>query len=155
MAHEISGTVGILLYLIDIGEGLIAWAVAQHQQVTMADDRRQQIVEVMRNAARQLANRQHFLGLGELRLQLLFLGDVEQAERDYAWIALQFGEDDGASFLRPRRQPCDERPLQRIIQRSKWSGSIDASQEHSQRIKHRHLSVLFKQRSHGIANQRN
>ena len=42
----------------------------------MARDRRQQVVEIMRDAAGQLANRLHLLALDELRLQRLQLGRV-------------------------------------------------------------------------------
>ena len=46
------------------------------------DDRGQEVVEVVRDPARQAADRLHLLGLNELFLELLLLGDVPQeAER--------------------------------------------------------------------------
>ena len=50
-------------------------------QVEAADDDRQQIVEVMRNAAGQLAERLHFLALAKLVLRRLQLGDVPRLEQ--------------------------------------------------------------------------
>ncbi len=49
--------------------------VAQ-QQLRVAEDRREQVVEVVRDAAGELAHRLHFLRLAELLLEAALLGDV-------------------------------------------------------------------------------
>ncbi len=61
LAHQIGGPVGVLLDLHDVGEGLVAGAVAQQQEVGKADHRRQQVVEIVGDAAGQLADRLHLL----------------------------------------------------------------------------------------------
>ena len=61
LTHQVGRAVGVLFDLHDVGEGLIARRMAQQQKIAKADHRRQQIVEVVRDAARQLANRLHLL----------------------------------------------------------------------------------------------
>ena len=55
---------------------------ARRQQFEIADDRGQQIVEIMRDAAGQLADRLHFLGLPQLLFHRLALGDVARCRHD-------------------------------------------------------------------------
>ena len=74
LAHQVGGAVGVLLDLHDVGEGLVARPVAQQQQIAEADHRRQQIVEVMGDAAGELADRLQAQGLGELGLQPFIAG---------------------------------------------------------------------------------
>jgi hypothetical protein len=52
--------------------------VTHQQQVAEADHRGQQVVEVVGDAAGELADRLHLLRLGELHLELLALGDVDE-----------------------------------------------------------------------------
>ena len=52
--------------------------MAQQQQVGEADHRGQQVVEVVRDAAGQLADRLHLLRLGELELQVLLFRGVDK-----------------------------------------------------------------------------
>src|SRR3546814_16732649 len=54
LAHQVGGAVGVLLDLHDVGERLVARPVAQQQQVGKADHRRQQVVEVVGDAAGEL-----------------------------------------------------------------------------------------------------
>ena len=61
LAHEVGGAVGVLLDLHDVGERLVARPVAQQQQIAEADHRGQQVVEVVGDAAGQLADRLHLL----------------------------------------------------------------------------------------------
>ena len=52
--------------------------MARLQLVEVHQDGGEQVVEVVRDAAGQLADRLHLVRLGELRLHLLLLGDVDQ-----------------------------------------------------------------------------
>src|SRR4030095_16434284 len=110
LAHQVGGAVGILLDLHDVGEGLVAGAVAHQQQVAEADHGGQQVVEVVGDAAGELADRLHLLRLGELHLELLALGDVDEVgapDRDPYSLALRspcwrFSRTwSGAPFSRP------------------------------------------------------
>ena len=54
------------------------------QQIAVAEDRGQEIIEVVRDAAGQLAERFHLLRTQHLILQLLALGDVhERADKSH------------------------------------------------------------------------
>ena len=93
------------------------------QQVRETDDGRQDVVEVVRHAARKLANCFHLLALGELHLQCLQLGGVDDVEhsRLVRRPAAQGAEEDAAREL-PRPADCDLKrldigfPGQRIVQ---------------------------------------
>jgi hypothetical protein len=52
--------------------------MVEHQQVDIAHDRLQHVVEVVRHAAGKLAKGHHFLRLRELLLKRLLLGRVDQ-----------------------------------------------------------------------------
>ena len=80
LPHQARGPVGVLLDLHDVLEGRIGRAVVGEQQVAVADDRLQHIVEVVRHAAGELADRVHLLRLGELLLHLTEVGGVEGVE---------------------------------------------------------------------------
>ena len=54
--------------------------MAKHHQVAIADNRGQDIVEIMRNAASKLSHRLHFGCLCHLAFQLGFLAVVLQPE---------------------------------------------------------------------------
>src|SRR3546814_13946926 len=81
LAHQVGGAVGVLLDLHDVGERLVARPVAQQQQVGKADHRRQQVVEVVGDAAGELADRLHLLRLDELALEVLQIGRASCRER--------------------------------------------------------------------------
>jgi hypothetical protein len=80
LAHEVGRTVGVLLDVHDIREGRIRRAHLGEQQVGEADDRGEHIVEVMRDARRQLAHGQQLLALGELHLKRLVLRLVNRED---------------------------------------------------------------------------
>ena len=84
LAHQVGRAVGVLLDLHDVGEGLIARPVAQQQQIGKSDHRRQQVVEIVRDAAGQLADRLHLLRLDELQLEALLLGGVDEVRDETA-----------------------------------------------------------------------
>ena len=57
LAHEARGPVRVLLDLHEVLEGRIGRPVAREQQVRIADDRLQDVVEIVRDAAGELADR--------------------------------------------------------------------------------------------------
>ncbi len=69
LPHEIGGAVAVLLDLHDVGEGRVARPEPHQQQVAKPDHRRQQVVEIMRDAAGELSDRLHLLRLRELQLR--------------------------------------------------------------------------------------
>ena len=103
LAHEVGGAVGVLLDLHDVGEGLVARLVAQQQQVAEADHRRQQVVEVVGDAAGELADRLHLLRLRELGLQALLLGHVDEVQ-DHCGTGIRAGISWPASPAAPARR---------------------------------------------------
>jgi len=56
--------------------------MAQQQQIAKSHHRGQQVVEVVGDTAGQLADRLHLLGLGELQLEVLLLGGVDEMQDD-------------------------------------------------------------------------
>ncbi len=110
LAHEVRGAVGVLLDLHDVGEGRIARPEAQQQKIAEADHRGQQIVEVVRHAAGELAHRLHLLRLGELRLEALLIGGVDEMQ-DEAGIARAEAADEhgGAAGARTAQPDLDRR----------------------------------------------
>ena len=81
LAGQASGAVGVGFDLLDIVIIAVAGRVAHHHQVAMADDRGQDIVEIMRHAAGQLADRLHFGRLRNLALQFGFLAIVLEQDQ--------------------------------------------------------------------------
>ena len=88
LAHEARGPVGVLLDLHDVLEGRVGRPVVREQQIGIADDRLQHVVEVVRDAAGELADGVHLLRLGELLLHEAQIGGVEGVE-DRALVALR------------------------------------------------------------------
>ena len=74
--------VRVLLDLVEVGVFGVGLVAPQHQQVAMAGDRGQQVVEVVGDAARQLADRLHLLALDELFLERLHGAGVGQDGHD-------------------------------------------------------------------------
>ena len=72
------GPIGVLPDLFKIGIFGILGVMAQQQKITMPGNRGQQVVEIMRNTARKLADRLHLLALHELRFQRLQPGGIVQ-----------------------------------------------------------------------------
>ena len=73
------------------------------QQVRIADDRLQHVVEVVRDAAGELADGLHLLRLGELLLELALLGGVERVEDRRLAVALGLALVAGLSQSRAER----------------------------------------------------
>ena len=88
LAHQIGGAVGVLLDLHDVGKGRVARPRTQQQQVAKADHRGQQIVEIMRDPAGELADRLHLLRLHELSFETFLLGDVDQVQHQAAAVGV-------------------------------------------------------------------
>ena len=78
LADESRRALGVLADLLEIGPVGIVPAASDAQEVAMARDRGEEVVEVMRDPARELADRLHLLALHELRLERLELGRVVQ-----------------------------------------------------------------------------
>ena len=76
------GPIAVVLDLLDIVIVAVARSMAEQHQVAMADDRRQDIVEVMGHTAGQLSDGLHLCRLGDLALQFRFLAIVADREQD-------------------------------------------------------------------------
>ena len=88
LAHEVGGAVGVLLDLHDVGKGRVARPEPHQQEIAEADHRGQQVVEVVRHAAGELSDRLHLLRLGELDLEVLLVGDVDEVQHETAVAAV-------------------------------------------------------------------
>ena len=130
LPHQPRRAIGVLLDLHDVLEGRIGRPVIGEQQVGIADDRGQHIVEVVRDAAGELADRLHLLALGEILLQRALLGGVEREDgRARALVALRIGGRDeearrtrGARRLQRRRRAARSRPCPGRPRRSPRAG---------------------------------
>ena len=91
-----AAAIGRLLDLHDVLEGRIGRPVIGEQQVGIADDRRQHVVEVMRDAAGKLSDRLHLLRLRELLLQLALLRGVERIDHRAATARFLVGREEEA-----------------------------------------------------------
>ncbi len=109
MPHQSGGAIGVLLDLHDVLEGRVGRPVIGEQKLGIADDRGQHIVEVMGDAARELADGLHLLGLVELLLAVALLGGVEGEDQRPALVVLLAGGDE-----QPRRT---RRAFQRGVDR--------------------------------------
>jgi hypothetical protein len=76
LSHEAGRAIHVLADLDEIRVLRVARVMAQQEQVRMAGDGSQEVVEVVRDAARELAKGLHLLALDELRLERLELGHV-------------------------------------------------------------------------------
>ena len=83
LAHQIGRAVGVLLDLHNVSERRVSGAVALQQQITEANHRGQQIIEIMGNPAGKLTHRLHLLSLRELDLEILLLRRIHDM-RDHA-----------------------------------------------------------------------
>ena len=80
LPHEAGRAVGVLLDVHDVLEGRIGRPVVGEKQVGEADDRGQHVVEVVRDAAGELADRLHLLALRELQFERPLLGRLERVD---------------------------------------------------------------------------
>ena len=114
LPDETRRPVGVLLDLHDVLEGRVGRPVVGEQEVGIADDRGQHVVEVVRDAAGELADRLHLLALGEVLLQGALLGRVEREDdRARALVAggIRGGEEQPR---RARRLRALERDVERL-----------------------------------------
>ncbi len=82
LADEGGGAVGVLADLHEVAVLLVGDVVAHEEQVAVAVDRGQEVVEVVGDAAGELADGLHLLGLDELGFQGLELGRVGEDGED-------------------------------------------------------------------------
>src|SRR5262249_16510844 len=68
--------IGVLLNLINVPERGVRRPVIGEQQITMADNRGQNIVEVVCHAARELTDRLHLVRLSKIGLESLLSSGV-------------------------------------------------------------------------------
>ena len=78
---ERGGAVGIGLDLLNVEIIAVAGCMAHQHEIAAADDRRQHIVEIVRDPAGKLANRLHLGGLRDLALEPRFLARILEAEQ--------------------------------------------------------------------------
>ena len=78
---QAGGAVGVRLDLLDVVIVAVARRMAHQHQVAMADDRGQDIVEIVRDAAGELADRLHLGRLRDLALELGFLAIVLEQQQ--------------------------------------------------------------------------
>ena len=112
LPHQARRAIGVLLDLHDVLEGRIGRPVVGEQQIGIADDRGQHVVEVVRDAAGELADRLHLLALREILLQRALFGGVEREhDRARAFAALRIGgRDEEARRSRSPRPRSPRRP---------------------------------------------
>src|SRR5579883_1413468 len=76
---------------------LLSTGDAGGKPLEIAEERRQQVVEIMRDAAGELADRLHLLALPQRFFRLLLLGDIARADEQLADAAIGIADrDDGA-----------------------------------------------------------
>ncbi len=96
LPHQPRRAIGVLADLHDVLERRVGRPVVDQQKVGIADDRGQHVVEVVRDAAGELADRLHLLALREILLQRALLGGVERDDVGARAVA--------AAAPRPRRR---------------------------------------------------
>ena len=96
LPHQRGRAVGVLLDLIDVLKRRVGRPVIGEQQIGIADDRGQDIVEIMCHAAGKLSDRLHLLRLREIVLQRALLSRVERINRRTIAVVL-FGRRDKQS----------------------------------------------------------
>ena len=74
--HQARGAVRGRLDVLDVPVSRIARPVRLQKKIGEADDRRQHVVEVVRDAAGEVADRLHLLSLRDAALEHLLLGCV-------------------------------------------------------------------------------
>ena len=133
LPHETRRAIGVLLDLHDVLEGRIGGPVIVQQQIGIADDRSEHIVEVMRHAAGQLADRLHLLRLREILLQRALLGRVERVEHHAARFARVLGRREEQARRGPAFDADVERrgirlPRERRLDRATHGGGVPIGQ---------------------------
>ena len=125
LAHQSGRPVRVLLDLHDVLKGRIGRPVIGEQEIGIADDRGQDVVEVMRDAAGELADRLHLLALREVLLQSALFGGVEREHGSAcAFVAPRIGGGDEEAG-RARRARALERNVERRDVPLALSGRLD------------------------------
>ena len=88
LAHQARRPVGVLLDLDDVLERRVGRLVGVEQKIARHHDGGEHIVEVMRDAAGELADELHLLLLGDLGLQLALRGGLERIDDGGFLVAL-------------------------------------------------------------------
>ena len=88
MPHQARRAVGILLDLHDVAERRIGRLVRVEQEVGRHDDGGEHVVEVVSDAAGELADELHLLLLGDLGLELALRGGLERVDDGGFLVAL-------------------------------------------------------------------
>src|SRR3546814_13124722 len=81
LCRSAGGPIGVAADLLDVVIIAVARRVAHQHQVAGAEHRGQYIVEIMRDAARELADRLHLRRLRDLALESRFLARILEADR--------------------------------------------------------------------------
>ena len=81
LTHQAGGPVGVLLDLHDVLERRVGRPVVGEQEIRVADDGREHVVEIVGDAAGELADGLHLLRLREILLQRALFGGVERIDR--------------------------------------------------------------------------
>ena len=81
LPDERRGAVGVLTDLVDVVEIIAAGQMPRQQMVAQTEDRRQHVVEIVRDTTCKLANRLHLGDLRDLRFEPQLLADI--AHRDH------------------------------------------------------------------------
>ena len=109
LAGQAGGAVRVRLDLLDVVIVAVARRVPHQHQVAMADDRGQDVVEIVRDAAGELADRLHLGRLGDLPLELGFLAIVlEQQQHRRIAEPAQAGDGQRDRLLRLAREADGE-----------------------------------------------
>ena len=104
LASQARGAVGVRLDLLDVVIIAVAGRVPHQHQVAVADDRGQDVVEVVGDAAGELADHLHLRRLSDLALELGFLAIVlEQQKHRCVAEAAQSGNGQRDGFGRLMR----------------------------------------------------
>ena len=115
MPHQARGAVGVLLDLHDVLERRIGRPVRVQQEVGRHHDGAEHVVEVVRDAAGELADRLHLLRLGELVLERALLGGLERIDDRRLVVALLLLDrgdvETGEALARTGERGIDRRDL--------------------------------------------
>jgi len=120
---ELCPTVRNVQYLFHIPPGrAFGWKLG-HQEVPIADDCGQNVVEVMGHAACQQPNGFHFLGVEQLVLQFPSLGEViEGGQVDIGYYGIHYRYLSGRSI--PANYPCFDRIDLHFLRTGDLAGSL-------------------------------
>ncbi len=142
LAGQPRRAVSVVADLLDVVIVAVAGRMAHQDQVAMAEHRRQDIVEIMRHAAGELAHRLHLCGLRHLPLEAPFLGAVLEAEQHRRLAQPARGRDgERDRLLRTVAQPHRDVARQQRPMADRSGGRLRRC-EPPHRVRHRGLVLL-------------